>query len=945
MMKPILSLLLTLNVLAFTNAQTPQMEFNLNRNPGVSDIADITEADGRIYFMASDGVHGQEPWVHDPATGQTRMIADIYDGFSGSGGITRKTPFIAYQGKTYFSANNSLDGFELYEYNPLTAELRRITDLVSGTGGSEPDFFAVYDDKLFFGATTNLVPNTTHNLYYFDALTDKVTLVEPDSATAYWGLEPRSLTVHANKLWFWGNSSNSMGGTGLWTYDATTQKAELFAYPFGTNNWTNPNWMESCGGALFFMKQERVIYQVNETLHTADTVIFGPSNYINYPTCHEENIYYANDGKAYRYRVAADLIDPALDIRPGTDGAKVIIKSGTDLIFSSFNGIVSFFKRSVQGGVESFNLLPGLADSLAQLDIIGTGQMLYFEAKRDNYEQELFSYNLQNNQMQIVANAHQGDHHGVWWFNPFLTPYHGKLYFRGSEANSSFYAPNVSDIYAFDPNDATPAPQAMRTYVQGIDSSYYGPSSIYPFDDKLFFSVPYKGNYAPLASWQSGADSLIVYPMQLNYNNRPYLAQGFTAWQDDLYFTIWGTSGSYADEPSVWKLDRSTQTAKAVSTNNVPRDVLFFPFDTVLLANGLDSMYMRKIYRILPDTVIEIPMPGLEVYSYSFQAFDHRLFFRPYNTITGENTFYAYDTRTGSFHALVEPQPLSSHSMFVEHDKLWVTTNDGKFLYVLDAGSDTFRLQADLSNQGVSVHNQMSHATLQGKFYMHLNGPDGAVLYTLDTLTGTATMVGNPAIWNGDTRGGQFLVHGDKLYFPHTHSFYGTEIWSIKASCNLTVSGASTPTTFNQPTGAVSIQASAGIAPYTYNWSNGAQTPTLTAVPTGTYGVTITDAVGCQTNAVYVVDALLHADFANADIQLLVYPNPFNEYLTLSTDASEAQTLEVRMHDLTGRLLEARAWSIEQPLELSTAHLPAGCYAVWLRSRITGQQWVVKLVK
>jgi hypothetical protein len=116
-------------------------------------------------------------------------------------------------------------------------------------------------------------------------------------------------------------------------------------------------------------------------------------------------------------------------------------------------------------------------------------------------------------------------------------------------------------------------------------------------------------------------------------------------------------------------------------------------------------------------------------------------------------------------------------------------------------------------------------------------------------------------------------------------------------------------------------------------------------VPAGAYGVTITDAVGCQTNAVYVVDALLHADFANADIQLRVYPNPFNEYLTLSTDASEAQTLEVRMHDLTGRLLEARAWSIEQPLELSTAHLPAGCYAVWLRSRVTGQQWVVKLVK
>jgi ELWxxDGT repeat protein len=910
-------------------------------------VTDITEADGRIYFMASDGVHGHEPWAHDPATNQTRMIADIYTGFEGSGGITKRTPFIAYQGKVYFSANSKTHGFELYEYQPLTAELRRITDLAQGTISSEPDHFAVYDNKLFFAAHASPVVGQQYNLYSFDAQTDQVNLVVPDAPTSSYGLEPTFLTVHESKLWFWGNSSNAQGGNGLWTYDAATQKTEAFDYPFGTQSITNPNWMETCGGSLFFMKQDNKIYEINETQPGVDLIISNSSNYIRYPTCYESNIYYTTDAKAYRYRVTDGIIDPALDLRPGTDNAFVIVKVGNEILFSSASGPLQFLKRVVQGTSESFTLLPGLGDSMhtARFDMVGNVSKLYFEAERANHELELFSYDVQDNQMRMVANVHQGDHTGVLWFSPFLTPYNGKLYFRGTEADASVYAPNGSDIYAFDPTDATPTPQAMRTWVQGIDSSYFGPSSIYPFDSKLFFSAPYMGNYAPLVSWQTGADSLIVYQMQLNHPDQYYLAQQFTEWQDDLYFTIWGTTGTYADEPSVWKFDKSTQTAQAVSSSIFPRDVQYFSFDTVLLASGLDQAYNRKIYRILPETIYEILMPGLEVYTLSFQAFDHRLFFRPYISNTSQNTFYAYDTRTGAFQALIEPQPLSSHGMFVEHGKLWVTTNDGKFLYVLDPGSDTFRLQADFTTQLVSVHNDVSHGTLQGKLYMHMIGPDGAVLYRLDTLTGLTTMVGDATVWNGNTRGGKFLEYGDKLYFPHTHSFYGTEIWSIKAQCNLTISGTATPSTFQQQTGTVTMQVNAGVEPYAYAWSNGAQTATLTALPPGTYAVTITDAVGCQTNAVYLVDALLQTNPDKPAVQLHVFPNPFHAYLTLSTDAIEPQTLEVRMLDLTGRLLETRNWSIEQPLEISTEHLMEGCYALWLQSRETGQKWVVKLVK
>src|SRR5690606_35860960 len=42
------------------------------------------------------------------------------------------------------------------------------------------------------------------------------------------------------------------------------------------------------------------------------------------------------------------------------------------------------------------------------------------------------------------------------------------------------------------------------------------------------------------------------------------------------------------------------------------------------------------------------------------------------------------------------------------------------------------------------------------------------------------------------------------------------------------------------------LSVSGGTAPYTYSWSNGANTQDLTGVVPGTYTVTVTDALGCS---------------------------------------------------------------------------------------------------
>ncbi|MCX6191129.1 MAG: gliding motility-associated C-terminal domain-containing protein, partial [Flavobacteriia bacterium] len=58
---------------------------------------------------------------------------------------------------------------------------------------------------------------------------------------------------------------------------------------------------------------------------------------------------------------------------------------------------------------------------------------------------------------------------------------------------------------------------------------------------------------------------------------------------------------------------------------------------------------------------------------------------------------------------------------------------------------------------------------------------------------------------------------------------------------------------FGNSTGAINATPSGGSAPYTYSWSNGSTTQNLTAIPSGSYTVTVTDANGCTATATVVI--------------------------------------------------------------------------------------------
>ncbi len=66
---------------------------------------------------------------------------------------------------------------------------------------------------------------------------------------------------------------------------------------------------------------------------------------------------------------------------------------------------------------------------------------------------------------------------------------------------------------------------------------------------------------------------------------------------------------------------------------------------------------------------------------------------------------------------------------------------------------------------------------------------------------------------------------------------------SLSSSVSATAVGC-----FGNSTGAVTLTVAGGTAPYSYNWSNGATTQNITGISAGTYSVTVTDANGCTSS-------------------------------------------------------------------------------------------------
>ena len=102
------------------------------RATGGSDPHYLTQAAGRVFFTASDGVHGKELWVSDGSALGTRMLRDIHPGVANSS--PRRLTRVG--SRLYFTASDGVHGRELWASDGTPGGTRLVKDLTKGAKGS-----------------------------------------------------------------------------------------------------------------------------------------------------------------------------------------------------------------------------------------------------------------------------------------------------------------------------------------------------------------------------------------------------------------------------------------------------------------------------------------------------------------------------------------------------------------------------------------------------------------------------------------------------------------------------------------------------------------------------------------------------------------------------------------------------------------------------------------
>ena len=153
-----------------------------------------------------------------------------------------------------------------------------------------------------------------------------------------------------------------------------------------------------------------------------------------------------------------------------------------------------------------------------------------------------------------------------------------------------------------------------------------------------------------------------------------------------------------------------------------------------------------------------------------------------------------------------------------------------------------------------------------------------------------------------------------------------------------------TPATPGQDNGQATVNAGAGDPPFTYKWSNGPVTQTVTNLAIGQYTVTVTDAAGC-TAALTLNIGSSGIDEITGLTRLVVQPNPTAGQAQLTATFEQPVDVQLELVNLLGQRLWTtsveRTASLTQEVDLSA--FADGIYLV--RLTVAGQTMTRKLVK
>lgn len=391
---------------ATSYAQMPTGFKDYEVAPGLtsSNPVYLNEYNGKLYFFATDGTTGREPYYVEGANTPT-LIKDINPGTTPSIDNNYLKPSAYMNGKYYFTSDNGFTGQEMYMYDGSSAPTI-VFDPDFGGDSSRPDNYTILNNKLYYSAITS---TEGRELWVYDGTGTPARLTDINAGPTHSITGPA--VAFAGKIFFVCNTPQY--GSELWSYNPITNMAALEADIDTGVVSSNPANLTVIGGKLYFsattLLHGRELYGYDGSStpqRLTDINADGLSSLSpvrsNAFALYKGKIYFNGrdsnaHGHLWTYDPANDNVTLVHKINPNGDASPREFVVHNDRLFFTANDGINGFELYAYDGSNPPALIADLctgSNSSLPSELTPIGKELYFAASNcNNSGIDLFSYN------------------------------------------------------------------------------------------------------------------------------------------------------------------------------------------------------------------------------------------------------------------------------------------------------------------------------------------------------------------------------------------------------------------------------------------------------------------------------------------------------------------------------------------------------------------------
>lgn len=215
------------------------------------------------------------------------------------------------------------------------------------------------------------------------------------------------------------------------------------------------------------------------------------------------------------------------------------------------------------------------------------------------------------------------------------------------------------------------------------------------------------------------------------------------------------------------------------------------------------------------------------------------------------------------------------------------------------------------------------------------------------TVTATGGTPGYTFLWNNGqtTTTATGLSAGNySVTITDSKGCTATTVASVSnTNAPVVIAGSTNASAYGVCDGSASANATGGTTPYTYLWSNGATTSSISGLCAGTYNVTVTDGASCAGTGSTVVSQPVGISSPSESILVNVFPNPTNGKIFADIQLRNTEDVVISVYNILGEKIIStkRNDFAGGKIEIDLSHASKGIYFVEIGLR---QRTLVKKI-